>query len=73
MQVVPEDLLKKVGRIGVGARPAALDEIDPQFVKFQTDPDLVFNRQVEVLGLGSVPQGGIVHRHWLVHVSTERG
>ena len=53
-------LLEKtvVGRIG--ARPAALDVVDPELVEHEGDRDLVGDREVDALGLAAVAQGRVV-------------
>ena len=66
------DVLEKSDVLGIGARPAALDVVDPQFVELLGDADLVLDQKGDILGLGSVPQGGIVeldqtHRSFLPH------
>ena len=52
----PEEL----GVPGDRARPAALDEPDPELVQPGRDGQLVGDRQVQALLLGAVPQRGVV-------------
>jgi len=47
--------------VGVGARPAALDEGDAEVVQGAGDAQLVVDRQAEALLLGAVAQGRVVH------------
>ena len=60
LQMHPMDLLEIFDGDRIGARPAALDEIDTELVQGVGDPDLVVDREVEILGLGAVTQGRIV-------------
>jgi hypothetical protein len=46
-----------IGR--VRARPAALDIVDAQPVELARNGDLVGHGEIDALGLGAVPQGGI--------------
>ena len=52
--------LEEVHGQRVGAGPAALDEVNAQPVELAADLDLVLDRKVEILGLGAIPQGGVV-------------
>jgi hypothetical protein len=54
-----------VGR--VGARPAALDVIDPELIEHLRDRHLVGGGEVDAVGLPAVAQGGIVEIESLTH------
>ncbi len=44
----------------VGARPAAFDVVDAQLVEQARDRVLVGSREVDALGLGAIPESGVV-------------
>src|SRR5208283_5651610 len=54
------NFLKKIAVLGIGARPAALDIMDPELRQLPGDADLVGQGQGEIFRLGAVPQGGVV-------------
>ena len=47
--------------LGVGPRPTAFDEGDPEMVELLGYPQLVVDGEREALLLGPVPQGGVEH------------
>jgi hypothetical protein len=51
---------EELGVLGVGARPAALDEADAELVEVARDGELVRDGEVEPLLLGAIAQRGVV-------------
>ena len=51
---------EELGVLGVGPRPATLDESHPEVVDLPCDRELVRDGEVEPLLLGTVAQGGVV-------------
>ncbi len=62
-QVVVVDVGEKLLVLGVGAGPAAFQVVNADLRQFLRNADLIRQGQAEVLGLGAVPQGGVVDFH----------
>ena len=54
------DLLKELEVLWIGSRPSSFDIMDTQLIQLLGNPDLILHREGNVLGLGTIPKGGIV-------------
>ncbi len=60
LQPDPPHLPEELHVAGIGARPAALDVLDAELVEFPGNADHVLDREVHVLCLCPVAEGGVV-------------
>ena len=53
-------LLEELQVLRIGARPAALDVMNPELIEPLRDPQLVGEREIDALALGTIPERGVV-------------
>ena len=53
-------LLEELEVLRIGAWPAALDGVDPELIEPLSDPQLVGEREIDALALGTIPERGVV-------------
>ena len=53
-------LLEELQVLRIGTRPAALDVMNPELIEPLRDPQLVGEREIDALALGTIPERGVV-------------
>ena len=53
-------LLEELQVLRIGTRPAALDIMNPELIEPLRDPQLVGEREIDALALGTIPERGVV-------------